>query len=189
VITHVIGVVGKIGSGKDEALRYLKSKYGVPFISTGDVVRRIAADEGRKPTRENLEEISERFFRERGEGCFVKMAGEDILRNGWKAAGISGVRSPADVSTLKAMFGRSFVLLRVDIADPKLRYGRLVRRREGRDPVTYEQFQAQDEAEERIFKTGEAGRTADFSLSNDGTIEELHHRIDELVASGQLPVA
>jgi dephospho-CoA kinase len=187
-MTTVIGAIGKIGSGKDEALRYLKSKYGVPFVSTGDVVRRIAAAEGLAPTRENLEEISQRYFRERGEGCFIRMAGEEILRQEWKVAGISGVRSPTDVLMLREMFGARFILLRVEITDPQLRFNRLVTRHEGRDPAEYEQFQAQDAAEENLFRTTEAGKSADFCLNNDGTVDDLHRQIDSLVASGKLPV-
>jgi len=79
----IIGVIGQNGSGKDEVLKYLRAKYGVPFLSTGDLVREIAAKEGKEPTRENLQEISERYFREFGRGCFVKLAAEKIKQNGW----------------------------------------------------------------------------------------------------------
>ena len=39
---RVIGTVGKIGSGKDEILKYLQARYSIPYISTGDIVRRMA---------------------------------------------------------------------------------------------------------------------------------------------------
>jgi dephospho-CoA kinase len=74
----IIGVIGQNGSGKDEVLKYLRAKYAVPFLSTGDMVREIAAKEGKEPTRENLGEISERYFREFGRGCFVKLAANKI---------------------------------------------------------------------------------------------------------------
>ena len=51
---RVIGAVGQNGSGKDEVLKYLRSKYGMAFLSTGDVVRDIAAKEGVEPTRDHL---------------------------------------------------------------------------------------------------------------------------------------
>ena len=51
----VIGVIGQNGSGKDEVLKYLREKHNVPFLSTGDMVREIAAKEGKEPTRENLQ--------------------------------------------------------------------------------------------------------------------------------------
>ena len=39
---RIIGVVGKNGSGKDEVLKYLRIRYSVPFLSTGDIVREMA---------------------------------------------------------------------------------------------------------------------------------------------------
>ena len=102
----IIGVIGQNGSGKDEVLKYLRAKHKVPFLSTGDMVREIAAKEGKEPTRENLQEISQRYFREFGRGCFVKLAAEKIRQNGWKIGGITGIRSLDDVKVLKNILVR-----------------------------------------------------------------------------------
>ena len=90
---RIIGVVGQNGSGKDEVLKYLRDRYNIPFLATGDAVREIAKNEGREPTRENLKEISKRYFREMGEGCFVRLVAEKIRRLGRQVAGISGIGS------------------------------------------------------------------------------------------------
>ena len=47
----VIGLVGKIGSGKDTVSRMLK-EYGFKEIGMGDMVREIARERGLEPTRE-----------------------------------------------------------------------------------------------------------------------------------------
>ncbi|MFA5367755.1 MAG: AAA family ATPase [Dehalococcoidia bacterium] len=177
----VIGVIGKNGSGKDEVLKYLRDKYGVPFLSTGDIVRGIAAGEGKEPTRPNLQAISDRYFRERGEGCFVRMVVDKIRENGWKVGGISGVRSLRDVEILRSELGKDFVLIDVYVSDPRVRFERMVKRGEGRDAKAYEDFLKQDKAEEEIFGVAKAEVEADYSLSNDGPLEELHGLIDELV--------
>ena len=177
----VIGVIGKNGSGKDEVLKYLRDKYGVPFLSTGDIVRGIAAEEGREPTRPNLQAISDKYFRERGEGCFVRMVVEKIHDNGWKAAGISGVRSPKDVDILRSELGKDFVLIDVYVSDARVRFERMVRRGEGRDAKAYEDFLKQDKAEEDIFGIAKAEAEADYTLGNDGSLEDLHRDVDELV--------
>jgi len=184
----VIGVVGKIGSGKDEALKYLMAKYGVPYMSTGDLVRQIAEKEGMAPTRENLETISEQCFIQMGKGCFVKMVAEEIKKRRWEIAGISGIRAPADVHALKEIFGDNFILLRVDVTDPKLRFQRILQRHEGRDPAKYQEFEVQDRSEEEIFHIGKTAAMADFSVKNDGTLDDLHRQIDKLVKSKKLPV-
>jgi dephospho-CoA kinase len=177
----IIGVIGKNGSGKDEVLKYLRDRYNVPFLSTGDIVRGIAAEEGKEPTRPNLQAISDRYFKERGEGCFVRMVVDKIRGNGWKAAGISGVRSPKDVDILRGELGKDFVLIDVYVTDPHVRFERMVKRGEGRDARAYEDFVKQDKAEEKIFGIEKAAARADYALSNDGALESLHDAIDNLV--------
>ena len=183
---RVIGVVGQNGTGKDEVLKYLKSKFGVPFIATGDIVREIAAREGKEPTRENLGEISGRYFKEFGKGCFVKMVADKIRQSGWKTAGIGGIRTPEDVQILKDTFGKDFILVRVFVSDPEVRYNRMTKRGEGRDPKSFEQFQLQDKAEEERFFIKETEDKADFAIANDGTPTDLHREIDKLVTENHL---
>ena len=184
----IIGVIGQNGTGKDEVLKYLRVKYSVPFLSTGDMVRDIAAKEGKEPTRENLQEISERFFREFGRGCFVKLAAEKIKQNGWAVGGISGIRSSDDVKVLRDKMGADFILVNVSMSNPELRYQRMLARHEGRDPHSYDQFLRNDKAEEKIFHIQAAAKSADFSISNDGTLDDLHREIDLLVSERRLPV-
>ncbi len=181
VKVKVIGAVGQNGSGKDEVLKYLRLKHDVPFLSTGDVVREIASNEGVEPTRENLGKISDRYFREFGKGYFVKMLADKIRQTGWKVAGISGIRSLNDVSILKDIFGKDFILISVYITDPRVRYSRMTARGEGRDPHSYDEFLRQDQAEEKLFSLKKAESNADYSISNDGTLDDLHRKIDRLV--------
>jgi dephospho-CoA kinase len=183
----VIGAVGDIGSGKDEVLKYLRDRYGVPFLSTGDIVRQMAQEDGVEGTRENLEAISKRCFTELGRGCFVRMAAQEIVKRGWKVAGISGVRSPDDVAAMREMFG-GFILVRVDVSDPRIRFERVRLRGERRDPLTWEAFLEQDRNEEQEFQISKAETLADYAIDNSGTLEELHRQIDELVASKKLPL-
>jgi dephospho-CoA kinase len=178
----VIGAVGQNGSGKDEVLKYLKARYGVPFFSTGDMVREIAAQEGVEPTRDKLRVISESYFREKGEGCFVRVLAERIRRDAEPVVGISGIRSLKDIQILREVFGDAFVLVNVFVSDPRRRYERMVKRAEERDPQQYEQFLMQDEAEEALFHITEAGEQADYAISNDGTLADLHRAIDSLVS-------
>jgi dephospho-CoA kinase len=183
---HVIGAVGQNGSGKDEVLKYLREKYAVPFFSTGEMVREIAAKEGTEPTRENLGKISERYFRQYGRGCFVKMVADKIKQSSLKTVGISGIRSLDDVKILREIFGRDFILIRVYISDSHVRYERMSKRGEGRDPRSYEQFLQQDKSENELFSIDTAEKLADFSLPNDGTLNDLHTRIEKLVTDKKL---
>ena len=71
-------------------------------------------------------------------------------------------------------------------ADSKLRYERALKRGSEKDNVSYEKFLAQEKAESNpddptkqdVFN---ALKESDFILTNDGTLEELHTRIDEVL--------
>ncbi len=181
-MVKAVGVVGLNGSGKDEVVKYLNRKYGVPLISVGDIVREIAGREGVEPTRDNLDEITKRYFAKYGKGYFLKQVIEKIQQNKWESAGISGIRSPEDVSLVKTAFKSDFILVYVYISDPRVRYERMVKRGSQRDKMAYAEFLQQDRVSEELFRVQEAIQMADISISNDGTLEDLHRQVDRSVA-------
>ena len=183
---RIIGTIGANGSGKDEVLRHLAAHHGVPFLSTGDMVRAIAAEEGVEPTRESLGVLSERRFAEQGAGCFVRMAAERIVDNGWPVAGISGIRSVDDVRILKEAYSDGFVLIHVVVSDPRVRFERMARRGEARDPKDDAAYRSLDAQEEARFHLSQAIEYADVVLHNDGTLEDLHRAVDRLVRDTDL---
>ena len=72
----IIGVIGQNGSGKDEVLKYLRAKYKSAVSYPPEIwFREIAAREGKEPTRENLQEISQRYFHRVWTGLFCKAGG------------------------------------------------------------------------------------------------------------------
>jgi orotate phosphoribosyltransferase len=179
---QIIGVVGLDGSGKDEVVKYLATAYGVPLLSAGDMVREIAAKEGIEPTRDNLDGITRRYFERYGEGYFLKLVIEKINCNGWQTAGISGIRSPRDISLVREAFKNEFLLIHVFITDTRVRYERIRQRGSKRDDLTYAEFLRQDQASEELFRLSESIASAGISLSNDGTLSDLHKQVDKLVA-------
>ena len=183
---RIIGAIGKNGSGKDEVLRYLKQLYDVPFLSTGEDGAVDPARDGVEPTRESLGAISTRCFAEQGPGCFVRMAAERIVENRWPIAGISGIRSADDVRLLRAAYGNDFVLIHMVVSDPRVRFARMTRRAEARDPSDFDHFRELDAREEALFHVSEAATYADHTLTNDGTLEDLHRAVDRLVDDAHL---
>jgi len=183
---RILGAVGANGSGKDEVLRYLAERYGVPYVSTGEIVRAIAALQGVEATRDRLGAISEEHFKRLGAGCFVKMAAERIAENGWPVAGIGGVRSADDVRLLKSLHADEFTLIHVVVSDPGIRFTRMKARGSARDPLDWETFCKLDVREETRFKTLEACSYADVVVRNDGDLEDLHREIDRYIDEGLL---
>jgi dephospho-CoA kinase len=183
---RIIGAIGKNGSGKDEVLKHLRDRYGVPFVSTGDIVRSLAAEEGLEPTRENLGAVSARWFAEHGPGCFVRLAAERIAADGCRVAGISGIRSADDVRLLKDLYREDFVLVHVLVCDDRVRFERMMARAAARDPGDLAHFRELDRCEEELFCVSEAITFADYTVANDGSLADLHSAIDRLVGGAGL---
>lgn len=183
----VIGAVGFNGSGKDELVNYLRKRCGIPVISAGDVVRDIAQKEGIPPTRDNLRDIAEEYIARFGEDYFMKRLINIIEENRWKVVGITGIRTLSDVLCLKSRFGQDFILVNVEVCDPRIRYERTRLRGEARDPKTYEEFLQQDDREEETFRISQAIKHADMKINNDDTLEAFYRRIDESLIRQILP--
>jgi len=184
----VIGIVGLNGSGKDELVDYLHQRCGVPMLSAGDIVREIAKEESIARTRANLHEISQEYMTQYGKGYFMKRLIEKIEEREWEAVAISGIRTPADVETLRAHFGEDLVVVHVEVTDSFVRYQRVKRRGKLRDPETYEDFLRQDATEEEMFHVSETIQHADMTINNDGTLEAFHRRIEESLVQEMLSV-
>jgi dephospho-CoA kinase len=182
----IIGVVGRNGSGKDELVKYLERRCSIVALSAGDVARDIASQEGLAATRENLHEVSQSYIRDYGKDFFMSSLIAMIERNGWTTAAINGIRTPADVATLREHFGVSFLLVGVEVGDPAIRFERTKRRNETRDPETFEDFLEEDRREEDMFKIGETLKKADLMIRNDSTLQDFHRRIEKTIIDGLL---
>ena len=139
--SRIVGVVGRNGSGKDEVVKYLHERCRIAMVSAGDVAREIAKKEKISPSRGNLHAISLKYMKQKGNDFFAKRLIEIIRENDWPVVGITGVRTPYDVRAFRTHFGENFMLMHVQVGDPELRFQRLRKRNEARDPKTWEAFQ------------------------------------------------
>lgn len=177
---EAIATVGPIGSGKDTVIEYVSKKYRIPMISIGDIVVDMARCEGIKPTRNNLHVMTERSIKLYGSQYFSKEVFRRASICGWESLAIAGLRYPEDVSMLRRLF-RKLVIVYVRTSKPEVRFERLKRRKEPRDPKTFEEFMVQDEKEIKMFDLEKTFKMSDFVVENNGTLEELYQKIDVLV--------
>jgi dephospho-CoA kinase len=182
----IFGSIGRIGSGKDEVIKYLSNKYNIHMLSVGDIVREMAANKGLPLTREHLHSISSERIEKYGKEYFMGLVLKRIRENQWEKAGVTGIRTPDDVRFLKNHVGNDFVLFYVHIDDPHTRYQRINQRKSERDPQTYNEFLKQDYEEERMFHIDEASSMADYSLDNSKSLESLHRQVDEVIHTGNI---
>ncbi len=187
--TIVIGVVGLAASGKDEVVKRLQQKFGVSIVSTGEITREIAQKEGLKPTRDNLQLISKKYFQKYGQEYFAQRVLEKIKQEASPVVAWTGIRTTTDVRVLREAFGEQFHLIHVQVTDPMVRFERSRLRADTRDPASFEAFLRQDEAEAQIFQVQKAISMAGLTINNDGSLEELYAAVDEFAMTlGLSPV-
>ncbi|MFZ2521963.1 MAG: hypothetical protein WAX44_02185 [Minisyncoccia bacterium] len=98
-----------------------------------------------------------------------------------------GVRSTDEVRTFRKELGDKFKLITVNAPIEKRYAWSIARQRDG-DQVTFEEFKRVEDLE-RNGSTGsqEVDRViemADIVIENDGTIEDLYKKVDDLLIQG-----
>jgi len=177
----VLGALGLNGSGKDTVVDYLSQKHGWHKVSLGDITRELAIRLNKPLSSESLHEITRQYIAKQGDRVFSRMAVEKIRANGWRRIAVSGIRSEADALTFQNEFESAFFLVLVECPD-EMRFKRMVSRSEDRDPKSFEDFLVREREEEEIFKLSKTFPYAKYKIVNDGTLEEFHSRINELVS-------
>jgi len=173
----IIGITGPNAAGKGEAAAYLGS-LGYAYHSLSDVLREALAAESVEPTRENLIAIGNRLRGEQGAGVLA----ERIIGRLGKRDVVDSIRNPAEVEVLRRR--ADFILLGVD-APLEVRFSRAVARGRPGDGPTLEDFSAREARENSPDPSRQQlARTfamADLTISNGGTLDQLHHAVDAVL--------
>jgi dephospho-CoA kinase len=182
----VLGVTGPNAAGKGEVSEYLRT-WGFAIHSLSDIVREEAAARGLPPEREHLIRVGTLLREQGGLGVLA----ERLLPRlgGWDA--VDSIRNPAEVETLRKVPG--FVLIGVD-APAKLRFSRSRLRARPGDPDSFAEFTVKEQQENSANPAGQQLRAtialADRVLDNNGDLDLLHRKVDDLLRSlGAVPRA
>lgn len=173
---HLIGLTGTNGAGKGEVARFLRQK-GFDYVSLSDVIREELKNRGLEPSRDNLiscgNELREKF----GPSELARRAAAKITR----PTVIDSIRNVREIEFFRQL--GDFVLVAVD-APVEIRFERVMRRGRNESVRSLEDFKAKEELEKRNGETGQqlevCIKEADVILINDGTIEELWQKLEEL---------
>lgn len=180
----IIGVVGMTGSGKSKVSDYLVSK-GFSFLRLGQITLDIVKERGLEPKEENERPIREEMREKHGMAAYavLNIPKIDELRKDNTNIVLDGLYSWEEYLEFKKAYGNEFLCLAV-YSSPKERYSRLENRTfdpaKDKDmrfrPTTAVESQSRDYAEiENLHKAGPIAM-ADYTIINDGTIEELENR-------------
>ena len=174
----MIGLTGRNASGKSTLVGWFSDR-GLRSVSCSDSIRAWLSEQGVEPTRDALIEGGRELRRRGGGGVLAEMLLE--ILDGDDAV-VDSIRTPAEVEALR---GRGdFFLIEVR-ADEEARWGRMVDRGRSGDPTEKAAFLAQEAAEAK--SDDEAGQAldatasmADISVLNDGTLEDLESKLEEI---------
>ncbi len=176
----IIGLVGRQGSGKGTAAKYLQEHYGAELFRfsaiLGDILKRLAIEK----SRDHLITLSESLRNGFGEDVLAYAIENDALSATSDLVVIDGVRRIEDLTALEPL--PQFKL--IEIAAPaKVRYERLTGRGEKADEMqmTWGDFAALEEASTEVTIPAVAAR-AWKSVDNSGTTEDLITKLDTLMS-------
>jgi len=176
----IIGLTGKNGSGKTAVCEYLKSR-GFVYRSLSDEIREEIQRRGREIDRDTLIEVGNELRNEFGPGILAEriVAGLENDQN----YVIDSIRNPSEVEAFRSR--GDFTLIGLE-SDPKMRFQRSKKRGRENAAQTFEQFleeesrelDSDDPVRQQLNATQ---RAADLIVTNNGTLEGLHRRLDELL--------
>jgi dephospho-CoA kinase len=173
----IIGLTGTNGAGKGEVAVYLKGK-GYPYFSLSDLVREELRNKEKEVTRNNLIKMGNELREKFGPDILAKRVMEKVRGR----AVIDSIRNPSEVEYLKKQ--KDFILLAID-APVQLRYERVRKRGRKESATTLEEFIEKEEEEMTDHEKGQqlqnCMKMADYTLINDGSLEDLYKKLEELL--------
>jgi len=176
----IIGLTGKNGSGKTVVCEYLKSRSFV-YRSLSDEIRKEIQKSGREIDREILIETGNRLRKEFGPAVLAERILADLDDD--QNYVIDSIRNTSEVGVLRKR--SDFTLLGLE-ADPEIRFQRSRQRGRENAAQTFELFLEEespelDSTDPNRQQLNATLNMADQMVSNNGTLEELHRRLDQLL--------
>ncbi|MBU0951443.1 MAG: AAA family ATPase [Elusimicrobia bacterium] len=177
----VVGLTGTNAAGKGEAANYLK-KRAFRYFSCSDVLREGLAKQGIEPTRDNLIVYGNELRNKYGAGVLAKRLKLKIKSKSI----VDSIRNVEEIKELRRL--PHFVLIGVD-APVKLRFKRALKRNRLGDAATLKDFVAKEKREntsdpkcQQLFK---CLKEVDIKIINNGTVRELHNKIERILKNEQ----
>ena len=173
----IIAPVGLAGSGKSSAVEYLTEK-GFPKIYFGGVIYKAMDEAGIEKTWDNQQQFREEIRRREGKDFVIKRVIKnihDLINAGQNKIVLDGLYTWSEYKFLKHEFPGQVVV--IAIVTPKyLRYQRMAKRIER--PMQPHEVDQRDWSEIENLEKGGPIAIADYFIINDGSLEQLHQKID-----------
>lgn len=178
----VIGITGTIGAGKGTVVGYLMKVKGFAHYSVRGYLIQEIVKRGMEVNRDSMVIVANALRKEHNPAFIIEELYREAVEAGIDCV-IESLRTTGEVEALRRVDG--FLLLAID-ADQKLRFERISRRASETDMINFETFvenenremNSQDPNKQNLRKCIEM---ADFVIHNEGTVEELYRKLEELL--------
>jgi dCMP deaminase len=176
----ILGLTGQNAAGKGEVAEFLK-KCGYTYFSLSDAIRDEIRGKGLDITRDRLIETGTYLRATFGASILGDRIRQKITPD--MNAVVDSIRNPSEVEALKQL--PDFFLLNI-VAPAEQRFERIKTRARENDPNTLADFKRVEAAEEVSVDPNNQQLKAtralsDISIENTGTLDELYHKIRDLL--------
>lgn len=178
--TQIIAFVGLAGAGKSSAVDYLRGQQ-FPSVYFGGVILDAMKEAGLEHTEENERKFREEIRAREGKDFVVKRIItqlNDLINAGQRQIIADGLYTWTEYRALKRAFPGELTVVGV-VAPRKLRHRRLSQRPVR--PLTEQEAMERDWAEIENLEKGGPIAIADHFVINDGTLDELHAKLDAVL--------
>lgn len=179
----IIGITGSDGSGKGTVVDYLVKEKGFSHYHARTLLIEEIERRGLPVDRNHMRLVANELRAKHGNDYLVQFFLAKAEQEKDKNIIIDSLRAFEEAKTLKENNG---LLLSVD-APVEIRYKRVQNRRSESDKVTYEEFVTHEELERNDpdphgMQKAKVMEMADYTILNEGTLEELHENIENVLA-------
>ena len=176
----IIGIAGRIASGKDTVADYIVEKYNAKSLKFSQSLRDVLSRLYQDISRDNMQKISLLLRQMFGEDMLAKVIYNDILNSKEDIIVVTGVRRIADIEMLKNTNGFKLFFIDTNI---ETRYERLIQRSENIDDKnkSFEEFKKQELAETEVY-IDQFKEIADYVIDNNEGVDKLHEQIDKIIS-------
>lgn len=168
----IIGLSGKIRSGKTTAAMFFQSKYHFQVLKSSSLLASILKSRDAEVNRENLQQLGKNLVATVGAGGFIAIMLEYLPEGDYV---VDSIRYVGAVSYLRRRYGANYCHIHVKATD-KARYLRMKADQPGKQ-ITY--FRKIDEAETEKANPA-LQKAADFVVENNGSVEELDEQLSSI---------
>lgn len=177
----IVALTGTNGAGKGAVVDYLVKDKGFVHHSNSGFITEEIKRRGMPVNRDSMNIVGNDLRKTYHPAHIVESHHKSAQEHG-KDAVIEALRAIGEAQFLK---DRGVPIIAVD-ADRRLRYERAIKRGSEKDQVTFEEFCLHEDREfaqaaAHDMNVGAVMKMADYTVHNDGTLEDLHRQVDEVL--------